>query len=248
MFGSMALVLVSTASAVAQDGGSSYPSDAMNVAIAVRAGATLSTPRGDFPSVIVRPSKRGTGTIDQTFGASGTGSRFEINALIPVANAFGISLGIGTQSIAVDYAADTSRLATHFALQTVQGLVGVQWSIFNEPSSYVHGGLRSVYVDGGFDFGIGMLANRVESSSYDDTLSTLPKPAIGSFDSAEPFRNVVALRGAVGLRFAPTPNLELSVETSYSYALNPMFSSEAIDDNDFSVDVLGAVFGLGYRF
>jgi hypothetical protein len=219
-----------------------------NVAIALRGGVALASPRGDFPSLIIGTSKHATGRIGQALGESRAGSRFDLVGLFPIDPAFGISAALGTQVLSVAYRADSNRHPTLLDVQSLQGGIGVQWSFVNEETSYVHGGLRSVYVDGGLDVGIATLANRVEGTAYDDTLGTTPRAEHGSFEGTEPFRNVIALRFALGMRFAATPNLELIAEGSYAYALNPFFSGEAIENNDFAIDVMGAVLGVGYRF
>jgi hypothetical protein len=242
----LALLVMSAATASAQD--SYVEASPLNVAVAVRAGATMATPRGDFPSLIIGESKRSTGSIGQEFGESRAGMRLEVAALVPFNESIGLSLAFGTSVLSIGYDADSMRHPTTLDVQTLQGSIGAQWSILNEPISYQHPGLRSVYVDGGLDVGLATIANRVESTSYDDSLGTMRSAADGSFTSNEPFRNVVALRGAVGLRFAASPSVEIIAESWYSYALNPLFSSEAIEDNDLAVDVLGAVIGIGWRF
>lgn len=249
----LALLLVATAAASSQERSDAAAleyaeTDPMNVAVAFRIGVSMATPRGDFPSLIIEPSKRGTGTIGQAFGEPGIGPRFEVAVLVPLIPSVGLSLGVGSQTSVVGYGADSSRRPTRFEVQSLQWMIGVQWSVLSEPMSYLRGGLRSVYIDGGFDVGLATLANRVESSSYADTLEAPPEPIVGSFTSTEPFRNVVALRGAIGLRFAASPQLELVAETAYSFALNRFFSSESVEGNDFAIDVLGATIGIGYRF
>ena len=240
--------LVAVSTAAAQEHTTYGPSDPMNVAITVRGGIAVATPRGDFPSLIVGDSRRGSGEIGQEHGEARSGGRVKMAALIPVLENLGILLALGSQALSVGYPEDSLRLATRFDVQTLQGVIGVQYSFINEPMSYLGMGLRSIYVDGGLDIGLAALNNRVESTSYDDTVGTARRPAVGSFTSGEPFRTTVALRGAVGLRFAPSPNFEIVAEGSYSHALNPLFSSEAISDNDFTIDVLSAVLGIGYRF
>ncbi|MBC8146259.1 MAG: hypothetical protein H7X80_11795 [bacterium] len=248
--GIAAVAIATSISSHAQEIGSSEyeQADALNVAVAVRGGITLAMPRGTFPSLIITPSKGSSGAIAESHGSPAMAGRIDVNVLIPITESFGVTLGAGSQAMAVDFTADSARLPSHFVVQTLQGLLGVQWSVINEKSSYRSGGLRSLYLDGGLDIGLATMANRIESSMVADTLDAEPQPATGSFESSEPFRNVIALRGAVGLRFALAPNFELSAEASYSYALNRLFSSETIENNDFAMDVVSAVVGVGYRF
>lgn len=248
------LLLLCAARVCAQeDGGVSgstvYPeSDPMNVAITARGGVTFSTARGTFPSLIIGESRRPTGSFGQEQALSGIGSRVDIAALIPFDPAIGIAVAIGSQRLSVDYPADSVRVATRFDVQSIQAALGVHWSALHETSSYAYGGMRSIYVDAGIDIGLATLGNRVEGTTYDDTLGGGASAAAGSFANSDAFRSTVALRGGVGLRFAPSPNLEVIVETTYSYGLNAIFSSEAIKDNDFTLDVLRAMIGVGYRF
>jgi hypothetical protein len=222
---------------------------ARDVAVTLRGGVTLATPRGDFPSLIVGDSsKRGTGAIGEQYGRSEVGSRFDMVMLVPIDRRFGVSVGFGSQRVAIGYDADTTRFATRFEVQTLQATVGAQWSFVDEELSYQYGGLRSVYVDAGLDIGVATLADRVESTSYGDTLGATRSPIAGSFDNNEPFRTTVAVRGALGLRFAATPHIELMAESWYSLALNRFFSSDALENNDLAIDVTGIALGIGYRF
>lgn len=223
-------------------------SDPMSVAITARGGATLAAPRGEFPSLIIGESRRGTGGIGQQYGAGAVGSRFDVAALIPFHPDFGVSLVFGSQLLSVTYPADSLRYPTRFDVQSLQGSIGVQWSALHELRSYDFGGLRSIYVDAGVDIGLATIGNRVESTSYEDTLGGGRKPVDGSFTSGEPFRNVIGLRVGVGLRFAPSPNIEIVLETSYSQSLNAVFSSEAIEANDFAMDAMRVLAGVGWRF
>lgn len=223
-------------------------SDPMNVAITARAGVTLAAPRGTFPSLIIGDSRRATGSLPQSTAKAEVGSRIDVTALIPFDPAFGISIGIGSQLLSMSWPADSQRLATRFDVQQLQTALGVQWSALSEARSYESGGLRSIYVDVGLDIGLATLGNRVEGTTYDDTLGGGARASSGSFTSNEPFRTTIALRGGVGMRFAPSPNWEVVVETSYSHGLNALFSSESIESNDFTLDVMRAVLGVGYRF
>lgn len=223
-------------------------SDPMNVAITARAGVTLATPRGTFPSLIIGESRRPTGSLPQQTARAELGSRIDVTALIPFEPAFGISIGIGSQLLSMSWPADSQRLATRFDVQQMQAALGVQWSALSEPRSYEVGGLRSISLDAGIDLGLVTLGNRVEGTTYDDTLGGGAREAAGSFASNEPFRTTIALRAGVGMRFAPAPNWEVVFESSYSHGLNALFSSEAIESNDFTLDVMRAVLGVGYRF
>jgi opacity protein-like surface antigen len=227
-----------------------YPeSDPMSVAITARAGVTMATPRGTFPSLIIGESRRSTGSIGQQYGRSEVGHRVDVAALIPFIEDIGVSLAFGSQRSAVSYPADTLRQATRFDVQALHGSIGVQWSALHRLETYEHyGGLRSIYIDAGLDVGLVTTANLIEGTTFDDTLGGGAKTTEGSFESNDPFRSTVALRGGVGIRFAATPNIEIVLESSYSHALNEVFSSEAIEGNDFTLDVLRAVLGVGYRF
>ena len=51
-----------------------------------------------------------------------------------------------------------------------------------------------------------------------------------------------------GTRFGLADNIEFVLEGNYSFALNSVFSSSVIRDNEFTIDNLVAQFGVGYRF
>jgi len=219
----------------------------LGVVIGVRGGLVASSPRGDFPSLLVGNSTDGTGTIPDSYGRTGLGARYGLALLIPFTPTVGLSAEIGSLHYVASYEGNQDRLPTRFDVQIVQLQLGFQGNLYVDPASFARAGIRSVYLDGGFDIGLATVANRVESSTRPEG-SPAPIAAEGSFSTSEPFRNLVALHGGVGMRLAVTPHLEFQAEASYSYALNPVFSSTVVRSNDFTVDNLGLQIGLGYRF
>jgi hypothetical protein len=220
----------------------------MGVAIGVRGGMVMTTPRGSFPSIIIGGSAEGTGALPQVYAETGQGSRFDATLMIPFSPSIGLSAAFGTLHYSAKYRGDSARVPTQFEVQTLQAAAGLQWSVINDRKSYRQGGLRSVYFDGGVDVSVLHVANRIDATSYADSTKSAASKGTGSFANSDPFRALVALRGGLGIRFAPEPNLELIAETSYSYALNSVFSSLVIDDNDFTIDNLIVQVGIGYRF
>jgi hypothetical protein len=218
------------------------------VALGVKAGVAFTSPRGDFPSLLIGDSQRGSGAISSAYAESGSGARYGLAALIPITTGIGVNLEFGSLIASTRFAAGPTTVATRFDQQMLVGALSLQGNLFSGDARAFRGaGLRSVYVDGGVEVGIGTVANRAESIAYADTVGE-GTPAAGSFENGDPFRHPVWLRGGVGMRFALDVHFELQVEASYAYALNEVFSSEAIRGNDFTVDDISTVVGLAYRF
>lgn len=225
----------------------------IGVVIAPKGGAVLTSPRGTFPSIIVGEGGEGTGDFLSSNARTATGYRWNVAFLIPFNKRLGLSLDAGSMQYLVDYQATASSPALRYRAQTVQLAFGLQGNLyFNERTFYGFSsmkggeGLRAIYLDGGLDIGLGTVANRVEITRTDSTGQQIV--SIGSFENNEPLRTPVALRASAGLRFAFSPHIELQAEAGYSLALNNVFSSTALANNNFSVDHLLLQLGLGYRF
>jgi hypothetical protein len=211
----------------------------------------LSTARGSFPSLIIADSAatgetQGSGDIPESLAESGLGSRFGIATMIPFSEKFGLGLEFGLLRYAAQYKGDATRQPTRLEAQTLMFGVGGEYSIYTDPRSYDAAGIRSVYGAAGFDITLATLANRVESTAFAPDGTS--RAAVGTFDNNEPFNSLVALRGGVGIRFAADPHFEILTEATYGFALNTIFSSSSVPNTKFTIDNMGVVVGLGYRF
>ncbi len=217
------------------------------VAIGVRAGAVMTTPRGGFPSLIIGDSHAGSGAISETHSQTGVGNRYALSALIPFTSTYGVTLELGTLTWSARYSDSGATRPTRFDVQSLQGALTVQANLFHDDRAFKRRGLRSVYLDGGVEVGLTTMGNRVESTAFPDS-GGASVAAVGSFENDEPFRHLTAIRAGLGLRFGVDTHLELQVEGSYAYSLNNVFSSDAIRVSDFTVDNLSGMVGVFYRF
>lgn len=249
----LGLLLLTTAALHAQRSGDTYdwaPSNeasTMGVSIGVKAGGVFTTPRGTFPSLLVGDSPRGSGAIAAPYAQSGLGMRYGLDVLIPFTESLGIDAEFGSLTSSARYDASPTTIATRFDLQTLVASLSLEGNLYTGTRSFKGTGLRSVYLNGGVEMGLTTIANRVESEAFTDTVGA-GAAAVGSFENNDPFRHLVAFRGGVGMRFAFSNHFELQAEASYAYALNQVFSSDAIRNNDFSFDNLSMMLGVGYRF
>ncbi len=218
----------------------------LGVFVGLRGGPVISNPRGTFPSIFIGSSAESTGEIRSEQARSSVGSRIGIAVMIPFSMQLGLSTEIGMMRYIANYEADTARMETTFQGQTLQLLVGLQGNIYYDWVAFENAGLRSIYIDGGLDITLATVANRIESSGRVEGGARIPMK--GSFLTNEPFRNLVALRGALGTRYAVTHNLELQAEVGYDIALNPIFSGSVLPDSDFTVDHIDMLVGFGFRF
>ncbi|MCC7439000.1 MAG: hypothetical protein IT211_10955 [Armatimonadetes bacterium] len=224
----------------------------IGVVVAAKGGVVLSSPRGAFPSIIVGEGGEGTGDFASSNARSATGYRWGVAFLIPFNTKLGLSVDVGSMQHLVEYQATAATPGLQYHAQTAQLGFGLQGNLyFNEKtfySSFSKGGegLRAIYLDGGLDIGLGTMANRVEVTRTDSTGQ--PVVSVGSFENNEPLRIPVALRLAAGLRFAFSPHMELQAEAGYALALNNVFSSTVLANNNFSVDHLLVQLGVGYRW
>lgn len=230
------------------DGYTDQPSP-RGVLLGLKGGAVLTTPRRIFPSLQIGEATSPTGEISSRYGKSGVGNRFGLDLIIPFTDKMAVASDVGLLTYVARYVGepgDTTRAAVRLDAQILQVGLGIQGSIYLNPRAFSSGGLRSVYIGGGMELGVKTLANRVEAEFKDSSVT--PQTAVGSFANTDPFRNLFGLRLTAGTRFGLADNLEFVVEGSYSFALNSVFSSEVIRDNEFTIDNLVGQFGIGYRF
>lgn len=208
--------------------------------------------RNDFPSLIIGNSEVGSGVIPAEYADMGSGYTVELAGLLYFGEEFGLTFGFATTRYAATYGGDTALLPTSLEIQETEFLLGARLDAVS--NAYREGaGFRSLFVEGGFEFGLGVTGNRVTSSAVDDTATGVRTEAIGSFEGGEPFRSRVALRVGLGTTIDLSGNrygqgLSLIGRVGYSHALNPVFSSEVVENSSFRVDHLMAQIGLGYRF
>lgn len=218
----------------------------IGVVIGVKGGLVFTMPRREFPSLRVGESATGTGTISSSFAETGLGHRYGIELLIPFTSKFALALESGVQTSVTRLAADGTRPAIRMDLQSLQLAAGLQGNIYVDTLAFRRTGLRNVYIGGGADIDLYMLRNRVEGFRT-DTLGGV-SPAVGSFENNDPFRTLVALRFAAGVRYGVGVHWELLGEASYAFAFNSLFSSDVVRDNGFTLDNIGLSAGIGYRF
>ncbi len=221
----------------------------LGVFFGVCGGVVLSNPRGSFPSVIVGEDtveRSGSGTVGPELARTGTGGRFSLAAVVPMSDRFALALRTGTLYWVARYAGDATRLPTRFEVQTWQAALGLEVSIYSDGASFASAGLRTIYVNGLIEGTVITLANRLETTAFAPDGSA--SQAVGSFDNTTPLATPLDARLGAGIRFAPATHLELLAEASYALALNDVFSDDAVGDNDFTVDHISLLLGVGYRW
>jgi hypothetical protein len=219
----------------------------LGVVFGVKGGVVMTSPRGRFPSLIVGESKAGSGEIGSERSQTGYGSRFGVDLFVPFTPLVGLAAELGTMHYVARYSGDSVHPPTRMDAQTAELGLGFQLNLFSDPLAFRSTGLRALYFGGGIDLTLSTPANRIEAAAFPDS-SDAAVLTVGSFDNSEPFRNLIALRGALGMRFAFDRHFELLGEASYAYALNSVFSSDVVRDNNFTVDNLALQIGVGYRF
>lgn len=222
-----------------------YPSP-RGVLIGVKGGVLLTSPRQVFPSVRVGESSLGTGEVSSTLSEVGVGNIIGLEMLFPFNEKLGLSLEFGSLTWVASYSGDSTRLPMRLDLQGFHGAIALEGNIYSDREAFADDGLRAIYVNAGIDVNVSN-TNRLEASSFTDSIP-IPQRAIGSFANNDPFRTHVSLKLAGGARLGLFTNLELQLEGSYRFALNPVFSSDVVNDNSFTVDNVGIQLGLGYRF
>ncbi len=219
------------------------------VLIGLKGGVVVTTPRRILPSLQIGDATTTTGEISSQFARTGFGNRYGLDLVIPFARTLAFATDIGLLTYSARYgggAADTTRAAVRLDVQVLQVGVGIQGNLYVNPAAFRSGGVRAVYIGGGFEIGVDNVSNRLEAEFKDP--SVVPQRAVGSFANSDPFRTLTGLRFAAGARAGLRDNLEFVVESSYAFALNSVFSSAVIRDNEFTVDNLVVQAGIGYRF
>ncbi len=217
------------------------------VLIGVKGGIVLTTPRQVFPSVIIGDSREGSGEISSSFATMSVGYRFGLDLLFPFNDRLALNTDVGIQRSAGRYAADGARPALTLELQTVNVAGMLQGNLYTDPGAFTAGGLRAVYIGGGLDVNVKMLGNRLEGGAVRDSPSPAAAEA-GSFQNNDPFRTTLGLRLASGARFGFADAIEFGLEASYTFGLNPIFSSDVIRDNSFTTDHIMLQISVGHRF
>jgi len=248
------LFILSASSVVAQreTSGESYPVEdhpsPRGVLVSLRVGMVLTSPRQLFPSVRVGETTRGTGTVSsRDRGQTGVGSRVGIELMVPVAENLGIAADFANLVWSARFVESPGTLPITFNVQTLTVGLGLQGNIYTNRDAFLRNqGLRGIYLGGKLDVGITTLNNRIEAYTFPDSSAT-PRSAVGSFDNADPFRNLASVSAQLGARYG-FGNLELTGELAYAYALNSVFSSLVVVDNEFTVDNAMLLVGIGYRW
>ena len=222
------------------------PASPKGVLVGVKGGLVISSPRQVFPSIRIGDAVQGTGEISSRFGETGLGHRIALDLLIPFNERLAFTADAGLHTYAARYAADSGRLPLRLDVQMLQVAGGMAGNIYVDREGFESGGFRNIYIAGALEVGVQTLANHVDGFTFDSTGA--PQPASGSFDNTEPFRTLVGLRFTGGIRYGLDTHLELLAETSYAFALNPIFSKAVVRDNSFTIDNIIVQLGAGYRF
>lgn len=220
------------------------------VLIGVKGGVVATFPRRVFPSLQIGEATSTTGEISSFYAKTGVGNRYGLDLVVPFSSAkMALMFDAGLLTYSARYsggATDTTRAAVRLDAQVLHVGFGLQGNIYTNPAAFRSGGLRTIYIGGAFDLGAKTVGNRLEAEFKDSSVT--PRTAVGSFANTDPFRNLFGLRLVGGTRFGLSGNLEFAVEGAYTFALNSVFSSAVIRDNEFTVDNLVAQIGVGYRF
>lgn len=219
------------------------------VLIGAKGGMVLTSPRRILPSLQIGEASSTTGEISSQYAKTGYGNRYGLDFIIPFAEKVALATDIGMFTYSARYSGnpeDTTRAAVRLDVQMVQVGFGIQGSVYVDRDAFTRGGLRTVYLGAGMEIGAKIVANRMEAEFKDPAVE--PQLAVGSFANNDPFRTLSGLRFSAGARAGLQDHLEFVLEGSYAFALNSVFSSAVIRDNDFTVDNLVVQIGAGYRF
>lgn len=250
----LALILLALPVYGQRDGGnasndSGLPlSNPKRLLVGVKGGMVRTSPRQVFPSVRVGESTKGTGTISsRDRGETGTGSRVGVELIVPVSERLGVVADVANLVWQARFAAAPSTLPVVLDVQSLTVGLGLQGNVFVGRESFYRGdGLRNVYVGGKLDVGVVTFNNRIDAFTYPDSTGA-PIRATGSFQNTDPFRNLTSMVFQTGARYG-FDHLELNAEVAYAFALNSVFSSLVVVDNEFTVDNLMLQVGIGYRW
>lgn len=219
-----------------------------SVLLSLKGGVVFTSPRQVFPSVRVGESTKGTGAISsRDQGESGTGSRIGVELMAPVGDRLGIVADVASLIWSARLAATPSTLPVRLDVQSLTVGLGLQGNIYTGQGRFDYGtGIGSVYAGGKIDVCLATFSNRIEAYVYPDS-SDIPVRAVGSFENSDPFRNLTSFVAQAGARYG-LGNIELNGELSYAFALNSVFSSLVVVDNEFTVNNLILQVGIGYRW
>lgn len=246
-----AVIMIAPSAARSQDFDDEYVDEPTpsGILIGVKGGVVFTTPRRILPSLQVGDASSTTGELSSHYGKTGVGNRYGLDLIIPFSSKMAVATDVAMLTYSARYQGepgDTTRAAVRLDVQVVQVGLGLQGNLYTNPQAFSSGGLRTIYVGGGMELGAKTIANRLEVEFKDSSVT--PQKAIGSFENTDPFRNLFGLRLMAGTRFGLADNVEFVLEGSYSFALNSVFSSSVIRDNEFTIDNLVAQLGVGYRF
>lgn len=223
--------------------------DVGDASITLKGGWLLTSADGSFPSLLVGDDGATTGDIPAENNRTGAGNRFLLEAEIPIGSRFGISTYIGTSRSVVAYDSTAQHPELRLQIQTFLFGLGGRVDVVDLNEPFVKAGLGggALYIDGGFSFGFGPMATRVDAIVDADTVEGREEVE-GSFLTSDPFRIAVELTGRAGFRVGLDRHIELAVEGGITRPLNRLFSSNAVEESDLTLRHLHLVVGLGYRF
>lgn len=211
-------------------------------------GATITSPDGSFPSLLFVTSADSTGTASSENGTTGIASRWGITLAVPITGRFSGILEGGSRVWSIRYAEGERSRAVRMDLQTSYVALLGRLAVF-EPVRVREGETSfSAGIEGGVELGFGPYRNRVETSIPADSAGLVLAPVEGSFRGGDPFCGQTGLTGGLWGGFLVGRDLDLRLEVSYIHPFFPLFSDDAILDNDARISQFTIDVGLHYLF
>jgi hypothetical protein len=218
------------------------------VSIGLFVGATITSPDGSFPSLLFVSSADSTGTAPSENGTTGIASRWGITLAIPIYGQFSGIVEGGGRIWSIRYAQGETSRAVRMDFQTSYVALLGRLVLF-EPDRIREGETSfSAGIEGGIEFGFGPYRNRIETTIPADTGGLVLAPVDGSFQGGDPFCGQTGLTGSVfgGILFSR--NLYIRLEAGYISSFFPLFSEDAIVENDAHISQFTIDIGLNYLF
>ena len=218
--------------------------------VTLLAGATLTSPSGTFPSLIFIDSETPTGLKRADLAETGVGYLWGINAFFPTGSGFGIDLALGSRNEVVRYRESGETSPIRMDLQWFHFGISCRYFLLDPMTGDGEEGIGSfgLALRGGLSLGFGPVGDRVESTLAADSAGSVVVVVDGSFKGGDPFCTAVGFSGGVEGVFVVTEDIEMSIGSSYTGMVTPVFSKDALPQSDLFLSHLDFVAGIGYRF
>lgn len=219
------------------------------VSLSFVAGATITIPSGSFPSLIFVESEVPTGRKGSELATTGLASHWIFSTYLPTGRRFGLGLEVGSASEAIRFLEDESTPPIRMDLQRVHLAISGRYYLVDSKGVSAQGSTSfGLFADAGFAFGPGPIGDRVESTLAADSAGNVVIAVEGSFQGGDPFCGGIGVRGGVYGVLMVDEHIEMTAGTSYTALLTPVFSDEALPENDLRLTHIGISLGIGYRF